>query len=130
MSSDKLRHRDRDPGRRQFDDEDEPVAPNRVFRITDADRQLVVKHLRYIDEVRRELERQQNRENREIVRELRASADRIFEVMNGLEAAPREATSAISGFHLFPFGGLRKAGNWLRAYPKEARETAATTRPV
>jgi methylenetetrahydrofolate reductase (NADPH) len=39
------------------------------------------------------------------------------EVMRGLEAAPREATSAISGFHLFPFGGLRKAGNWLRAYP-------------
>jgi hypothetical protein len=86
MSADKLRHRDREPGHRQFDD-DEPVSPNRVFRITDADRQLVVKHLRYIDEVRRELERQQNRENREIVRELRASADRIFEVLNGLEEA-------------------------------------------
>ena len=41
------------------------------------------------------------------------------DVMRGLETAPREATSAISGFHLFPFGGLRKAGNWLRAYPAE-----------
>ncbi len=52
------------------------------------------------------------------------------EVMRGLEAAPREATAAISGFHLFPFGGLRKAGNWLRAYPQEAREAAAVTRPA
>jgi methylenetetrahydrofolate reductase (NADPH) len=52
------------------------------------------------------------------------------EVMRGLEAAPREATAAISGFHLFPFGGLRKAGNWLRAYPQEARETTAVTRPT
>jgi methylenetetrahydrofolate reductase (NADPH) len=49
------------------------------------------------------------------------------DVMRGLEAAPREATSAISGFHLFPFGGLRKAGNWLRAYPEEARQVAAVT---
>jgi methylenetetrahydrofolate reductase (NADPH) len=52
------------------------------------------------------------------------------EVMRGLETAPREATAAISGFHLFPFGGLRKAGNWLRAYPQQARETAAVTRPA
>jgi methylenetetrahydrofolate reductase (NADPH) len=53
------------------------------------------------------------------------------DVMRGLEAAPREATSAISGFHLFPFGGLRKAGNWLRAYPQEAlRQAAAATRPA
>jgi methylenetetrahydrofolate reductase (NADPH) len=48
------------------------------------------------------------------------------EVMRGLEAAPREATSQITGFHLFPFGGLRKAGNWLRAYSSEARATAVT----
>jgi methylenetetrahydrofolate reductase (NADPH) len=52
------------------------------------------------------------------------------DVIRGLESAPREATAAISGFHLFPFGGLRKAGNWLRAYPQEARETAAVTRPA
>jgi methylenetetrahydrofolate reductase (NADPH) len=53
------------------------------------------------------------------------------DVMRGLEAAPREATTAIAGFHLFPFGGLRKAGNWLRSYPQEAlRQTAAATPPV
>ncbi len=39
------------------------------------------------------------------------------DVMHGLEAAPRAATSAIAGFHIFPFGGLRKARNWLRDYP-------------
>ncbi len=50
------------------------------------------------------------------------------DVMRGLEAAPREATAAISGFHLFPFGGLRKAGNWLRTYPQGAREAATTGR--
>jgi methylenetetrahydrofolate reductase (NADPH) len=47
------------------------------------------------------------------------------EVMRGLETAPREATEAIAGFHLFPFGGLRKAGNWLRAYPNEMRPQSA-----
>lgn len=36
------------------------------------------------------------------------------EVVRGLAAAPRAATAQIRGFHLFPFGGLRKAGNWLR----------------
>ena len=28
------------------------------------------------------------------------------------------ATAAIDGFHLFPFGGLRKAANFLRNYPQ------------
>jgi len=42
------------------------------------------------------------------------------DVMRGLEAAPREARASISGFHLFPFGGLRKARNWLRDYPAQA----------
>jgi methylenetetrahydrofolate reductase (NADPH) len=42
------------------------------------------------------------------------------DVMRGLEAAPREVTAKISGFHVFPFGGLRKARNWLRDYPAEA----------
>jgi len=49
------------------------------------------------------------------------------DVIRGLESAPREATAAISGFHLFPFGGLRKAGNWLRAYPQEARQATTAT---
>jgi methylenetetrahydrofolate reductase (NADPH) len=41
------------------------------------------------------------------------------EVVRGLEAAPIAATAAIAGFHLFPFGGLRKAANWLHGYPRE-----------
>src|SRR5579859_6344570 len=43
------------------------------------------------------------------------------DVMRALEAAPAAATSAIAGFHLFPFGGLRKSRNWLREYPLAAR---------
>lgn len=46
------------------------------------------------------------------------------EVVRGLEAAPRVATAQISGFHLFPFGGLRKAGNWLRSLP-EAQQASS-----
>jgi methylenetetrahydrofolate reductase (NADPH) len=42
------------------------------------------------------------------------------EVLRGLQAAPTALTAAIAGFHLFPFGGLRKAGNWLRGYSQEA----------
>jgi methylenetetrahydrofolate reductase (NADPH) len=42
------------------------------------------------------------------------------DVMRGLTMAPQSATSAIAGFHIFPFGGLRKSANWLRAYPEEA----------
>ncbi|MBV8923974.1 MAG: hypothetical protein JOZ74_01255 [Bradyrhizobium sp.] len=39
------------------------------------------------------------------------------DVMHGLEAASREATASVAGFHIFPFGGLRKAHTWLRDYP-------------
>ena len=39
------------------------------------------------------------------------------DVMRGLQSAP--ATARIAGFHLFPFGGLRKAANWLRTYRQE-----------
>jgi methylenetetrahydrofolate reductase (NADPH) len=38
------------------------------------------------------------------------------EVMRGLRSAPPNKTASITGFHLFPFGGLRKTGAWLRAY--------------
>jgi len=79
----RTRHRDRDPGRRQFDEEQ--PSPCRVFRITDADRQDIAKSLRFIDDARRALESQQNPDNREIIRELRASADRIFDVLSDLE---------------------------------------------
>lgn len=79
----RARHRDRDPGRRQF--EEEQPSSYRVFRITDALRQDIAKSLRFIDEARRALESQQNPDNREIIRELRASADRIFDVLSHLE---------------------------------------------
>jgi methylenetetrahydrofolate reductase (NADPH) len=46
------------------------------------------------------------------------------EVMRGLRAAPQAATAPIAGFHLFPFGGLRKAGDWLRDYADEAGQGA------
>ena len=36
------------------------------------------------------------------------------DVVRGLRCAPAAATTPIAGFHLFPFGGLRKAGDWLR----------------
>jgi hypothetical protein len=45
----------------------------------------VAECLRYIDEARRALEAQQNPDNREIIRELRASADKIYDLMNDLE---------------------------------------------
>src|SRR5262249_28544509 len=53
------------------------------------------------------------------------------EVMQALEAAPRGATASIAGFHIFPFGGLRKARNWLRDYPASTHEPPrAPTSPV
>jgi hypothetical protein len=79
------RHRDKDPGHRQPDEE--PVGVDRVFRMTDAQREQIAKCLRYIDEARRALESQQSPDNREIIRELRTSADKIFDVVNGLEEA-------------------------------------------
>ena len=42
------------------------------------------------------------------------------DVMRGLQSAPDAATASIAGFHLFPFGGLRKAAEWLRRYRGEA----------
>ena len=41
------------------------------------------------------------------------------DVMRGLQAAPGTATASIAGFHLFPFGGLRKTAEWLRGYREE-----------
>jgi methylenetetrahydrofolate reductase (NADPH) len=42
------------------------------------------------------------------------------DIVRGLRSAPAAATAPIAGFHLFPFGGLRKAGNWLREYDHDA----------
>jgi len=53
--------------------------------MTDAQRQQVARYRRYIDEARRALEHQQNPDNREIIRELRASADRIYDLLSDLE---------------------------------------------
>lgn len=49
------------------------------------------------------------------------------DVVRGLCDAPAIATAPIAGFHLFPFGGLRKAGDWLRHYDRgpTATERAA-----
>ncbi len=47
--------------------------------------------------------------------------------MRGLRAAASAATAPIAGFHLFPFGGLRKAGGWLRDYANAAGEGALRT---
>src|SRR6185295_818120 len=41
------------------------------------------------------------------------------DVVRGLRCAPAAATASISGFHLFPFGGLRKAGDWLHNYDRD-----------
>jgi methylenetetrahydrofolate reductase (NADPH) len=41
------------------------------------------------------------------------------DVVRGLQSAPAHAVAPIAGFHLFPFGGLRKAGEWLRASSHE-----------
>ncbi len=49
------------------------------------------------------------------------------EVMRGLQSAPEAATAPIAGFHLFPFGGLRKAGDWLRDFSQQARRRTQQT---
>ncbi len=81
--SGRQKHRDRDPSRR-FDDEPLPGTA-RAFRITDAQRQAIAQSLRHIDEARVALESRQDAKNRPVIRELLASADRIFDIINGLE---------------------------------------------
>jgi len=52
------------------------------------------------------------------------------DVLGGLRSAPASATTSIAGFHLFPFGGLRKASRWLHEYghgPLQPMERAATS---
>ena len=49
------------------------------------------------------------------------------DVMRGLQSAPYAATAPIAGYHLFPFGGLRKAGDWLRSYPHETLQQTKQT---
>jgi methylenetetrahydrofolate reductase (NADPH) len=49
------------------------------------------------------------------------------DVVRGLLAAPQAATAPIAGFHLFPFGGLRKAAQWLRDFEHELQATPPRT---
>jgi hypothetical protein len=77
------RHRDRAETRRAVEEETPP--PDRVFRITDAQRQEIAACLRAVDEARLALEGQHNAAHRGIVRELRGAADLIYDVLNSLE---------------------------------------------
>jgi hypothetical protein len=82
--SGRKRHRDLEPGLRSF--EETAVVPSqRIFRMTDAEREKVARCLRHVDEARRSLESQHNPDNRTIVRDLRAAADQIYELINDLE---------------------------------------------
>jgi methylenetetrahydrofolate reductase (NADH) len=38
------------------------------------------------------------------------------DVVRGLDAAPAAVTAGVTGFHFFPFGGLRRTAHWLRDY--------------
>ncbi len=49
------------------------------------------------------------------------------DIMRGLQSAPGAVTASISGFHLFPFGGLRKAAEWSRDYVAETLRQAGWT---
>jgi len=49
------------------------------------------------------------------------------DVVRGLLAAPPAATAQIAGFHLFPFGGLRKAAQWLRDFEHELQTAPPRT---
>jgi hypothetical protein len=81
--SGRQKHRDRDPGARAA--EPAPAPANRTFRIGEDQRQAIAASLRHVDEVRTTLEAEQNAKNRIIIRELRASADHIFDIINNLE---------------------------------------------
>jgi hypothetical protein len=82
--SGKQRHRDRDPRRRQLESVEVP-SRNRRFAMTDAERLKIAKSLRDIDAARLAIESQHHAENRAIVRALKVSADRIYDVINELE---------------------------------------------
>jgi methylenetetrahydrofolate reductase (NADPH) len=50
------------------------------------------------------------------------------DVVRRLQSASDKTKALIAGFHLFPFGGLRKAGEWRRSYGRETlRPTGRAT---
>ncbi len=50
------------------------------------------------------------------------------DVVRGLQSANDKTKASIAGFHLFPFGGLRKAGEWRRTYTGQTSQTAGPAR--
>jgi DNA-binding PadR family transcriptional regulator len=84
------RHRDRDPGLKHVEESSTRPADT-LFGLTEAQRQAMAQSLRYIDAARRAIEAQQNPDNREIIRELKASADHIYDLLNSLEELDRES---------------------------------------
>jgi methylenetetrahydrofolate reductase (NADPH) len=47
------------------------------------------------------------------------------DVVRGLYAASPASTASIAGFHLFPFGGLRKSANWLHDFHSDPLAASA-----
>lgn len=85
--SGRQRHRDLSPGQKQIDGA-EPPAADRVFLMSEKERRQIAVCLRAIDAARQEVESQHDVGNRRVVRDLRASADRIYEILNELEELP------------------------------------------
>jgi methylenetetrahydrofolate reductase (NADPH) len=52
------------------------------------------------------------------------------DVVRGLQSASDKTKASIAGFHLFPFGGLRKAGEWRRNYRREAPPQTERAAPI
>ena len=52
------------------------------------------------------------------------------EVVRGLDAGFDKSKGSIAGLHLFPFGGLRKAGEWRREVIREAPRAMSCAAPV
>lgn len=71
---------------RKHTEEEPPTAP-RVFLLTDAQRERIARYLRQIDEAKLAVEAQHDAANRRIIRELKAAADGIFELISNLDEA-------------------------------------------
>jgi methylenetetrahydrofolate reductase (NADH) len=52
------------------------------------------------------------------------------EVVRGLQASSEKSKTLIAGIHLFPFGGLRKAADWLRGYGRSAPRLTERGAPI
>jgi len=52
------------------------------------------------------------------------------DVIRGLQSSSEKSKALIAGFHLFPFGGLRKAGVWRRNQAQQAPRLQERAAPV